>query len=112
MVTHQNIKQLVDTVYNKLKTIPKPQPIEIEDFDFDAKDKTSITIEKEGQGIYRVSGGYIDNLSRGVVLNDSLSFAYFQKRLVEDGVIEKLLQNGMQQGDIVRIKDVEFEYHV
>lgn len=109
--THYNIKELIDKVYNKLKTIPKPEPIQIEDYDFDTKDKTSIVIEKEGENIYRVSGGYIDHLARGVVLSDSLSFAYFQKRLVEDGVIAQLLENGMKDGDIVRIKDVEFEYN-
>ena len=111
-VTHSNIKELLDIVYNTLKTIPKPQPIEVEVLDFDTKDITSLLIEKEGEGIFRVSGGYIDHLSRGVVLSDSLSFAYFQKRLIEDGVIEKLLEKGMKDGDLVRIKDIEFEYHI
>ena len=111
-VTHTNIKELVDKVYNTLKTIPKPAPIDIEVYDFDTKDKTSVIVESEGEGIFRVSGGYIDHIARGVVLNDSLSFAYFQKRLVQDGIIQKLLDSGMKDGDIVRIKDVEFEYHV
>ena len=111
-VTHTNIKELVDKVYNTLKTIPKPAPIDIEVYDFDTKDKTSVVVESEGEGIFRVSGGYIDHIARGVVLNDSLSFAYFQKRLVQDGIIQKLLDSGMKDGDIVRIKDVEFEYNI
>ena len=108
----QQMKELVDKVYNTLKTIPKPAPIDIEVYDFDTKDKTSVVVESEGEGIFRVSGGYIDHIARGVVLSDSLSFAYFQKRLVQDGIIQKLLDSGMKDGDIVRIKDVEFEYHI
>ena len=86
-------------------------PIDIEVFDFDVKDKTSVNIEIEGDGIFRVSGGYIENLSRGVVLNDYVSFSYFQKRLSEDGIIQKLKDAGMQNGDTVRIKDIEFVYN-
>ena len=61
-------------------------------------------------GSFVVSGGYIDNLIRGIVLSDFVSFAYFQKRLKNDGVIEKLKEKGLKEGDIVRIKDINFEY--
>lgn len=110
-VSHKNIKELIDVVYSTLQTIPKSAPIDIEVFDFDVKDKTSVNIEIEGDGIFRVSGGYIENLSRGVVLNDYVSFSYFQKRLSEDGIIQKLKDAGMQNGDTVRIKDIEFVYN-
>lgn len=109
-VTHNNVKQLVDITYNKLKTIPKAQPIQIQNTDFDTKDKTSVQIQVVADGVFRVEGGYIDNLVRGVVLNDYLSNAYFQKRLVQDGIIEQLKANGLKDGDTVQIKDVEFVY--
>lgn len=110
-IAHKNIKELLDVVYNKLQTIPKPESMEIEVAEFDVRDKTSVTVEKLSAGVYRVSGGYIDHLARGVVLNDNLSFAYFQKRLVADGIIDKLKESGMIEGDTVKIKDIEFVYN-
>ena len=47
---------------------------------------------------------------RGVVLSDEISFAYFQKRLKEDGIIDKLKERGLKEGDTVHIKDITFEY--
>ena len=88
----------------------KPLPTEIEMFDFDKKDKTSIEIEINDDGSYQVLGGYIENLIRGIVLSDEVSFAYFQKKLKESGIIDALKEKGLQDGDTVHIKDIEFEY--
>lgn len=110
-ISHKNTKELIDVVYATLQSIPKSKPMETEVFDFDTKDKTSIDIQIESDGAFRVSGGYIDNLARGVVLSDYTSFSYFQKRLSQDGIIEKLKQMGMKNGDTVRIKDIEFVYN-
>lgn len=109
-VTHQNIDKLLSQVWEILKDIPKPEPTEIEMPDFDLKDKHSLKIEKVDDKTYRISGGYIDNLVRGVLLTDYISFSYFQKRLLADGVIEKLKNDGMKFGDTVQIKDVSFVY--
>lgn len=109
-ITHKNIEILKREIWNKLKDIPLPEKFEVELTDFDVRDRTSVIIEKEGEGHFRVSGGYIDNLVRGVVLSDFVSFSYFQKRLVEDGIIDKLLAEGMVDGDTVHIKDVSFVY--
>ena len=44
------------------------------------------------------------------MLSDSLSFAYFQNRLKEMGVIDMLKEKGLKNGDTVKIKDIVFEY--
>ncbi len=111
-ITQKNLEELKNKIWEVLKTIPKPEPIEIELLDFDAIDKTSLEIQKLDQNEYIVSGGYIDNLIRGVVLSDFVSFSYFQRRLLDDGVIEKLKENGMQPGDTVHIKDISFVYEI
>ena len=93
-----------------LSKIPPKPPIEVEEFDFDKKDEHSIVISREDDGTFVVSGGRIDNFTRGVVLSDSLSFAYFQNRLKEMGVIDMLKEKGLKNGDTVKIKDIVFEY--
>ena len=60
--------------------------------------------------MFEVSGGFIDNLIRGVVLSDEGSNAYFQNALKKYGIIEKLKQAGLSDGDTVIIKDITFEY--
>ena len=111
-MAHQNIENLKAVVWQKLETIPKTKPIKIEDTEFDKRDRTSLNIERADDGAFIVSGGYVDNLVRGIVLSDYKSFAYFQMRLKNDGIIQKLLEEGMKEGDTVRIKDIEFVYEV
>ena len=47
---------------------------------------------------------------RGIVLSDPTSFAYFQNALKKFGIIQKLLDSGMKDGDTVIIKDISFTY--
>ena len=82
----------------------------MEDFDFDKKDVQNIEIRRTDDGSFEVSGGRIENLARGVIISDPRSFAYFQTRLKEMGVIDMLLEKGMKDGDTVIIKDITFEY--
>lgn len=108
-LVRSNIENLIKEIYTKLSTLPKAQAIDIEEYNFDAKDTTSLNIERNEYGEYVVSGGYIDNLIRGVVLSDYESNAFFQKRLKEDGVLDKLREKGAKNGDTVHIGDIEFE---
>ena len=109
-VTNSGLDELKKQVYEKLKTLPKSEPIDIEEYEFDKRDKTSLIISRNDDGSFNVTGGLIDNMIRGVVLSDEVSFAYFQKRLKEDGIIDKLKERGLKEGDTVHIKDITFEY--
>ena len=108
-INRKNIELLIREIYNLLQTLPKAEPLPIEDYNFDAKDTTSIEIICIDKGEFEVVGGYIDNLIRGVVLSDYESQAYFQRRLKDDGILDMLKQKGAQEGDTVRIGDIEFE---
>lgn len=109
-VTHYHTKELVDMVAEKLKKIPKPLPLAVEQERLDERDTTSLFVRRFDDGSFEVYGGLIDKLIRGVVLSDPTSFAYFQKRLKEDGILDLLREHGAKEGDIIHIKDVEFEY--
>ena len=60
--------------------------------------------------IFVVEGPLVDMLCRNVTLNDPDSMAYFQKILREKGVIAKLREMGIEEGDTVSIGDVEFDF--
>ena len=107
-ITRKGLDDLKKEIWKKLEKLPKSKPIEVEEFELDARDKTSLEITLEEDGGYRISGGLIDSLIRGVVLDDMESFAYFQRRLKQDGILDKLHEAGAVDGDTIRIKEVEF----
>ncbi len=108
--TREGIDTLKKKILENLKKIPKKPALPVEEFDFDKKDFSSIEITRNDDGSFVVSGGRIENLTRGVVISDQISFAYFQNKLKEMGVIDMLKAKGMKEGDTVVIKDISFEY--
>ena len=108
-ILHEGVDELLLKTLEKLSTLPKKPPVQVEKFDFDKTDLESVVIQKNG-GVFEVSGGKIDNFVRGVFLDDPRSFAYFQNRLQEMGIIEMLKNQGLKNGDTVKIKDIEFEW--
>lgn len=108
--SRDGIEDLKRKILENLKKIPKKPALAVEEFDFDKKDVSSIEIKRHDNGSFEVSGGRIESLIRGVVLSDQTSFAYFQTRLKEMGVIDLLKEKGLKEGDTVVIKDISFEY--
>ena len=108
-ITHSQVDTLIKAIYDKLQTLPKPQPIEAELSELHVEDITSLNIEKIDAHTYRVSGGYIQNLQRGIVFTDTASNGYFQYRLEKDGVIDKIREAGAKEGDTICMGNLEFE---
>ncbi|MBQ8908958.1 MAG: GTPase ObgE [Clostridia bacterium] len=108
--TYHNIDALKLLTLEKLSKLPPKPPVEVEKFDFDVRDRDSLSITRDDEGAFVLSGGKIDNFIRGVVLSDTRSFAYFQKTLNEMGIIDMMKERGLVNGSIVKIKDITFEY--
>ncbi len=108
--TRVGVEELKRKVLENLKKIPKKPALTVEEFDFGKKDFSTIEISRNDDGSFVVSGGRIENLARGIIMSNEYSFAYLQTKLKEMGVIDMLLEKGMQEGDTVIIKDIEFEY--
>lgn len=109
-VQRQGMQQLIDTIFATLDTLPKPEPIEAEDFEFDKIDTNSIEVLKLDEGVFEVKGGKVHQLLRKTNFDEMDSLAYFQKRLRDDGIIAKLRELGLADGDTVVVEDIEFEY--
>lgn len=108
-ILNEGVEELKNIMLEKLSKLPKKPPVKIELFDFDKEDIASVEIRREND-TFIVSGGKIDNFIRGIVLDDPRSFAYFQTRLQEMGIIDMLKEKGLKNGHFVRIKDIEFEF--
>lgn len=65
---------------------------------------------EEGTNTYIVEGSFVDRLLSAVNIHDADSLRYFHKVLNNKGVLQELREMGIEDGDMVRLKDFEFEY--
>ena len=109
-VSHTGVDALLAEIVRKLGELPPAEPLEIEEYYEEVPDNASFEVFRGSDGSFMVEGGLIDMLSRNVILSDYESYHYFQKVLEERGVFKALRDAGIKEGDVVRMKDIEFEY--
>lgn len=108
-VSNSNLDNLLKMIDEKLKVLPKRQKLEFEPFVYSRPDPNIYEIIDNGDGSFEVVGGFIDELARGVDLEDFQSFSYFQKVLKNKGIIKELKKRGADQYSTIIIKGIEFE---
>ena len=110
-VTGQGIKELMSEVSKILKTLPKEVLVEKTETEkvYKLKEVEPFTITKE-KDMYVVDGPAIRELMRRVNMEDNESLYYFQKKLNELGVNQKLKEAGVQEGDTVKVYDYLLEW--
>jgi GTPase len=69
------------------------------------------TVEKDEEGVYVVEGPRIDKMLGYTNLDSEKGFAFFQRFLKENGVLEELEKAGIEEGDTVRMYGLEFDYY-
>ncbi len=107
-VTTKGKEELLSEILKVLGTLPNEILTEEGGYVLDERDTTSLEVNQNEDGVFVVTGGKIDDLVRGIVLTDTQSFAYFQKRLKTDGIIDKLKDAGAKEGDDVMINNIMF----
>ena len=72
-------------------------------------EKTAINIRVE-DNVYIVEGNWLIQLINSVNFSDSESLQYFQRVLINTGVIDALRDAGINEGDTVSMYDLEFDF--
>ena len=62
-------------------------------------------------GVYVVTGKSLRRIMYSVNLDDMESLQYFQKAMEIQGVFDRLREMGIEDGDTVRIYEIEFEFY-
>jgi len=106
--TTMGVTELVEAISARLSTIPPLEPMSFEKFEYEKQDKNAYFIEKK-DGVYYVTGGFVEELARSAYLDDNESFGWFQKKMRERGIIDELKKMGAVDGDTVCVLDLEFE---
>ncbi len=112
--TTQGIKELVFGVWEELGKLPpvkqfETQPLTREELDAKLLSKKEFEITVE-DGIYFVEADWLWDIIRVADMEDYSSLQYFQNVLRSSGIIDKLEEMGINEGDTVAIFDFEFEY--
>ena len=110
--TGKGVDELMQKVYEELSKLPPIQIFEPE-MDIEAEefepDDEGFTIKRENE-YFIVEGSWIEAVGGSVNFSDNESLAYFQRALLNKGVIEALIDMGIREGQIVKIGDLEFEF--
>ncbi len=109
-VSYIGLNELLKAIVDKLQTLPAKEHVEIEEHDIDKVNTKTFDVVKLSDHLYEVKGNMVDEITRRVVLDDYTSNAYFQRQLKETGIINALIDAGMQEGDTVRLAGIEWEY--
>ena len=65
---------------------------------------------KKDNDVYEIYGPFVDRLIAGVNFGDDESVAYFHRSIKKRGIIEKLEEMGIKEGDTVKFGDIEFDF--
>ena len=112
--TTQGTGALMDAVGYKLSELPpvkvfEAQPLSPEEWESRFASKQEFEVEVE-DGIYYVSAVWLEPVLRTVNMEDYSSLQYFQRVLRSSGIIDKLEEMGIEEGDTVNIFGFEFDY--
>ena len=67
------------------------------------------TVRREGSK-FIVEGEWLFNFMGQINFSDYESLNFFQRVLMKNGVIDKLRESGVEEGDTVSIYDFEFDF--
>ena len=109
--TTQGTRNLMRAVAEKLRTLP---PVTIYEPEYvapvpEAGDPRELEIDHEGS-VWLITGSWLENLVRDINFDDYESRNYFDLQLRKCGLFTRLEEMGIQDGDMVSIYDMEFEY--
>ena len=107
---HKGLEELVSTIRNTIKDIPKKGKTVVDYKLNDKNDPNEFSIEVLANNVYLISGGLVKYLEKIITISSEDSFALFQKIIKDKGVVAELKKKGMQEGDTIIIGESEFEW--
>lgn len=112
--TRQGIDDVIAYVSQLLKEVEDVELVTEEEMYRPELDESNedegLTVEIE-DGIYVVKGKSLRRIMYSVNFEDMESIQYFQKAMESEGVFDKLREMGIEDGDTVKIYEIEFEFY-
>lgn len=111
--TREGIDDVIAYVSQILKDAEEIELVSEEELyvpELDDAEEEGLQIEIE-DGVYVVTGKSLRRIMYSVNFEDMESIQFFQKTMESQGVFDKLREMGIEDGDTVKIYDIEFEFY-
>ena len=113
--TTQGTKELIDAAYRELEKLPPIKEYEVEppapaELDEQAGNGERFEITRGDDAVFYVTAPWLEHIMRTVDMDDYASLQYFQRVLRNSGIIDKLEEMGIEEGDTVNIFGFEFDF--
>ena len=109
--TMQGVRELPGLVYNRLKDIPAVPVFAPEYKKPEAKaGGREFTIKRMEAHVWSVDAPWLEYILAGSNVDDYESLQYFQRQLGESGILDALVQKGVQENDTILIGEYQFDY--
>ena len=91
---------------------PLEETMEVFDFEKDNYDPDykKVSVYNDN-GVFVIEGKQLTKIFNSTNFNDMGSIRYLYKYIEKSGAIDQLKEMGLDEGDIIRIEDYEFEYY-
>ena len=112
--TRQGVDDVIAYVTQLLQEVEDVELVTEEEMyrpELDVQEEEGLTIEVDEDGVYVVEGKALRRIMYSVNFEDMESIQYFQKAMESQGVFDKLREMGIEDGDTVRIYEIEFEFY-
>ncbi|MBE6644346.1 MAG: GTPase ObgE [Ruminococcaceae bacterium] len=113
-VTGEGLDELVSVTAKRLADLP---PMTVYESEITAEDEAirnasgeKTTVVRRENKKYIVEGEWLYNFMGQINFDDYESLNFFQRVLMKNGVIDKLREAGVEEGDTVSIYDFEFDF--
>ena len=110
--TSKGLKELMGYAAKRLKELPETIIVTPEEkFVYEVKkEEEPFKVYKE-DSVFVIEGEWVKRLIDSTNFNDYESLQYFQRSIRRKGIVDALDEEGINDGDTVRIYDIEFEYY-
>ncbi|MDO4555173.1 MAG: GTPase ObgE [Lachnospiraceae bacterium] len=114
-VSGQGVKELLWHVNTLLAELPD-EPVEFEteyvpDRTSEISDSILVSKSEEEEGVFLVEGPKVERMLGYTNLESEKGFDFFQKFLKDNGILKQLEALGIEEGDTVKLYNLEFEYY-
>lgn len=113
-VSGKGLKELlyhVSDLLDNFDDAPVTFDIEFNPGEFIDNIEEPYTVEKLGDGVFSIEGPRIERMLGYTNLESEKGFIFFQNFMKDNGILEKLEELGITDGDTVKIYGHEFDYY-
>ena len=113
--TGEGVKELLFHVRQKLDEMPDDRVVYEREYEVKLPDLSdepyTVSKSEDEEDTYLVEGPRIERMLGYTNLDSEKGFAFFQKFMAENGILDELVELGIKEGDTVKIYGWQFEYY-